>query len=195
MSVTVGRWTSTRSGSCVHGRQCRHSTRYSCQLILISIILALSRNRSTLMMVNNQYSRVHVDSSTRPLRKQHFECGMSLKSQIYFLMPLVLLSDATCFVSINPPSSRASRAAWLICLNRSAPSNVPPKYLVTTTSTSLTSFIRYSSGTTSQKRSNSPVSVTNEPGDNLLRIHRRRHYLKRRFQINQVRLETKRLPW
>jgi hypothetical protein len=82
-----------------------------------------------------------------------FERRMSLLyREIYFFIPLVRVSDDVWFVSINPPSSRASRAAWLICLNRSAPSNVPPKYLVTTTSTSLTSFMRHSSGTISQNK-------------------------------------------
>ena len=33
----------------------------------------------------------------------------------------------------KPPNSRASLAAWLICLNLSGPRWIPPKYLVTTT--------------------------------------------------------------
>jgi hypothetical protein len=41
--------------------------------------------------------------------------------------------------SRNPPSSRADLAAWLMCLNLSAPRRVPPKYRVTTTKTLLTS--------------------------------------------------------
>lgn len=42
-------------------------------------------------------------------------------------------------LSKKPPSSRALRAAWLICLNRSGPRCMPPKYRVTTTSTLFTS--------------------------------------------------------
>ena len=119
------------------------------------------------------------------------ECIISLKSQIYLFMPLVRLSDATCFVSINPPSSRASRAAWLICLNRSAPSNVPPKYLVTTTNTSLTSFMWHLEGWSAKTGNNSLIFVTNEQGDHLPRIHRHRHCLKRGdSKSSRQRLET-----
>ena len=41
--------------------------------------------------------------------------------------------------SKNPPSSSAFRAAWLMCLKRSGPKWMPPKYRVTMTSTFSTS--------------------------------------------------------
>lgn len=76
------------------------------------------------------YLSLHIYPMTAA-RRYRFACARPL--------PCFLPRFPSSGVSRNPPSSRAFRAAWLMCLKRSGPRWIPPKYRVTTIRTLSTS--------------------------------------------------------